>query len=165
MMASIVQECGAQIASDFPEPCSDAAHPQEKLDKKLRALSGLSECSTKASSFSNLSAFADAKNTEDTDDDKVARTSSTEFMCPHCKVPFTDAEALGQHDKCMNMPTVDKKYQGVNIAGEFSCQHCNQRFDTEKALTLHCKFIHSQHESQHGYTLVYEFNEHSKISA
>jgi len=93
------------------EPCS------EEEDKQLRALFA----SSTKDSFSSLSAFTDAEDTEDkdTDDDKVATTSSSEIMCPHCKMSFPDAEALGRHDKCMNMPTVDKKYKGVNFAGDF----------------------------------------------
>merc|ERR1711957_606404 len=106
---------------------------------------------TKAS-FSSLSAFPEIDDTEDTTDDQVARTSSIEVR-------------NRQHDECMNRTTIDKKHEGVNVAGKFGCHECNQIFDTERAVKLHCKFMHSHHESQNGYSLVYEFNAHDKVDA
>merc|ERR1712216_746197 len=129
----------------------------KKQDRPRRA----SECSTNASS--SLSSGSD---TEDGATDKSGEKRCGKFMCPHCKVQFPNAEALDQHDCCMDMPPeVDIQFVGVNTSGQFQCRDCNQSFDTEKALSLHCQFIHSQHVSQNGYTLVYEFDQSKHIDA
>jgi len=62
-------------------------------------------------------------------------------------------------------PEIYAQFVGVNVSGRFQCPDCNQKFDTENAMTLHCKFIHSHHISQDGYTLVYEFDQNRKVDA
>jgi len=98
------------------------------------------------------------------------------FHCPHCCKKFATAEALYQHDNCMDMPsevgdvfksgngTIDSV--GMKLSGKVLCLHCNQKFDTEKALSLHCKFIHDGVSMMNvGYELTYDFNDSNRIDA
>jgi len=98
------------------------------------------------------------------------------FHCPHCCKKFGTAEALYQHDNCMDMPselgdafksgngTIDSV--GMKLSGKVPCLHCNQKFDTEQALSLHCKFIHDGVSMMNvGYSLSYDFKDSKRIDA
>jgi len=121
-----------------------------------------SECSTNGSDNASSDSEAECGIIDET----VVKVRG-EFMCPHCRVDFPSADALDQHDQCMDMPSDVEGAVGVNINGKFQCPDCNQTFDSEKALILHSKFIHDGAVFNDGYTLVYEFDksERSKVNA
>jgi hypothetical protein len=106
---------------------------------------------------------------------KVPDKHSGMFHCPHCNKKFATAEALYQHDNCMDMPSeVGDAFRsgngsiaavGMKLSGMVPCLHCNQKFDTEQALSLHCKFIHDGAIFNVGYALTYDFNDGKRIDA
>jgi len=120
---------------------------------------------------------SDDRTIEDSDAlQKLPNKKSGMFHCPHCCKQFRTAEALYEHDNCMDMPsevgdafrsgngTIDSV--GMKLSGKVPCLHCNQKFDTAQALSMHCKFIHDQVSDMNvGYALSYEFNETKRIDA
>merc|ERR1719215_2436814 len=101
---------------------------------------------------------------------KIGGKFCNEFMCPHCRINFSNAESLDRHDKCMDMPSdVAPLFVGANVSGGFHCADCSQKFDTERALSLHCKFMHDSTNvataKDAGYTLVYEFDQSKLIAS
>jgi len=107
---------------------------------------------------------------------KLPDQHSGMFHCPHCNKKFLTAEALYQHDNCMDMPSeLAAAFRsgngtiasvGMKLSGKVPCLHCNQKFDTEKALSMHCKFIHDGVSMMNvGYSLSYDFNDGKRIDA
>jgi hypothetical protein len=107
---------------------------------------------------------------------KLPDKRSGMFHCPHCSNKFETAEALYEHDNCMNMPSevADAARSGngtiasvgMKLSGKVPCLHCNQKFDTEQALRMHCKFIHDRVSGMNeGYALTYDFNDSKRIDA
>jgi hypothetical protein len=99
-----------------------------------------SECSTNASA--SVSSGSDTE-------DGITNKSGLKYRGPEIDAPIE----------------IDDQFVGVNVSGRFQCPDCNQKFDTENAMSLHCKFIHSRHISQSGYTLVYEFDQNRAVDA